>query len=358
MAKGTILVTGTNGGLGSAIVDQILHRPSLAQEYHGLYTVRKVESADAVKSILQNASKAGHKYDLIPLDLASLASVRQVAADINSRVSTGEIPPIRALVLSAAYQEHGHHDFSKDGFDMSFQASYLSHFLLTLLLLQSMDKEKGRILVLGSWSHDTTDTRNKVGPFANSYVPEEFHWIFNSPDGSTEAVAKGKWGVESGSTEEKDVCVGMRRYGASKLCEVMMMRELARRISQDPALSKVAVLGLDPAAMRSGISRRSGWFVRIFIMNVLFPLLAPIMTWLNPNGDLRTTWKSAGDVIHACFDTDGGLGEYPNGLYLNGSAVADVGPEAKDETKCRRLWTDSLGYANVKEGDTVLADWR
>ncbi|OTB14727.1 hypothetical protein K445DRAFT_318627 [Daldinia sp. EC12] len=358
MAKGTILVTGTNGGLGSAIVDQILHRPSLAQEYHGLYTVRKVETADTVKTVLRKASKVNHKYDLVPLDLASLASVRQVAADINSRVSSGELPPIRALVLSAAYQEHGQHDFTKDGFDMTFQASYLSHFLLTLLLLQSMDKEKGRILVLGSWTHDTTDPRNKIGPFAESYGPEEFRWIFNDPDGSTEGVAKGKWSVATGLTEEQDVCAGMRRYGASKLCEVMMMRELARRISQDPALSKIAVLGLDPAAMRSGISRRGNWVVRYIIMGLIMPLLAPIATWLNPNGDLRTTWKSAGDVIHACFDTDGGLGEYPNGVYLNGSAIADVGPEAKDETKCRRLWSDSLGYANVKEGDTVLAEWR
>ncbi|KAI0854019.1 NAD(P)-binding protein [Daldinia vernicosa] len=355
MAKGSILVTGANGGLGSAIVDQILHRPSLAQDYHGLYTVRKVENADTVRKVLQRAGKVNHHYDLVPLDLASLASVRRVAADINSRVSSGEIPPIRALILSAAYQEHGQHDFSKDGFDMSFQASYLSHFLLTLLLLQSMDKEKGRILVLGSWAHDTTDARNKVGPFADSYMPEEFHQIFNDPEGSTEAVAKGKWGVAAGQTE--DPVAGMRRYGAAKLCEVMMMRELARRISKDPTLSKIAVLGLDPAAMMSGISRRSGWLVRIVIMNIM-GLFAPLVTWLNPNGSLRTTWKSAGDVIHACFDTDGGLGEYPNGLYLNGTEISDVGPEAKDETKCRRLWRDSLEYANIKEGDTVLADWR
>ncbi|KAI1644855.1 NAD(P)-binding protein [Daldinia loculata] len=356
MTKGSILVTGANGGLGSAIVDQILHRPSLAQEYHGLYTVRKVENADAVKKVLQSAGKVNHQYDLVPLDLASLASVRQTAADINSRVSSGEIPPIRALVLSAAYQEHDQHDFTKDGFDMSFQSSYLSHFLLTLLLLQSMDKEKGRILVLGSWAHDTTDPRNKVGPFGDAYVPEEFHQIFNDPEGSTEAIAKGKWGVPAGRTENP--VAGMRRYGAAKLCEIMMMRELARRIPQDPALSKIAVLGLDPAAMMSGIARRSSWLVRVLIMQCIGPLIAPIVTWLSPNGNLRTTWKSAGDVIHACFDTDGGLGEYPNGIYLNGTAISDVGPEAKDETKCRRLWRDSLEYANIKEGDTVLADWR
>lgn len=110
--------------------------------------------------------------------------------------------------------------------------------------------------------------------------------------------------------------------------------------------------------MRSSLARRSGWFTRVLLVNVLLRIFAPIATWLNPDGDLRTTWKSAADTIHASFDTDGGLGEHPNGLYLNGSVIAEVGPEAKDETKCRRLWSDSLGYASIKEGDTVLADWR
>ncbi|KAI1135800.1 NAD(P)-binding protein [Hypoxylon sp. FL0543] len=355
MAKGSILVTGANGGLGSNIIKQIISRPALAQDYYGLYAVRKAESAHVAKKALQNAQKAQHKYDLLSVDLSSLESVRKFAENINARVASGEIPRIRALVLSAAYQEHDQHNFTNDGFDMTFQATYLSHFLLTLLLLQSMDKENGRIVVLGSWTHDTTDPRNQIGPLGDAYVPEEFHQIFNDPHGSTEPIAKGKWGVQAGRTQ--DPCAGFRRYGAAKLSQVMMMRELSRRISQDPALSKISVLGVDPAGMITDLTRRTRWLLRI-TLQVVGGLLAPILTWLSPNGDLRTPWKSAGDVMHACFDTDGGLGEHPNGLYLNGSLIAEVGPEAKDDTKCRRLWQDSLGYAQIKEGDTVLADWR
>ncbi|KAL7623685.1 hypothetical protein AAE478_005237 [Parahypoxylon ruwenzoriense] len=354
-AKGSILVTGANGGLGSSIVRQILHNPSLAQDFHGLYAVRKVESADVVKKALRGADSAKHSYDLVPLDLSSLESVRKTAVNINARVTSGEIPPIRALVLSAAYQDHIGHDFTNDGFDMTFQATYLSQFLLTLLLLQSIDKENGRIVVIGSWTHDTTDPRNKIGPFGDSYVPQEYHQIFNDPEGSTEPIAKGTWGIPAGRKE--DPTAGIRRYGAAKLSQVMMFRELARRLPKDPALSRISVLGLDPAAMMSGLARRSGWILRVLIMQILGPLLAHLISWLNPDGDLRTTWKSAGDVVRACFDTKD-LGERPNGVYLNGSIVADVGPEAKDETKCRRLWSDSLGYAGVKEGDTVLVDWR
>jgi NAD(P)-dependent dehydrogenase (short-subunit alcohol dehydrogenase family) len=152
--KGTILVTGANGGLGSAIVSQIAHSPSLAQNNHGFYTVRNVQRAAGVEKALQNAGAANHKYDLVPLDLSSLASVRKVAADINDRVAKATIPPIRALILNAGWQEYDTQTITDDGFDMAFETNYLSHFLLTLLLLKSMDKKEGRILVLGSWSHE------------------------------------------------------------------------------------------------------------------------------------------------------------------------------------------------------------
>jgi NAD(P)-dependent dehydrogenase (short-subunit alcohol dehydrogenase family) len=43
---------------------------------------------------------------------------------------------------------------SEDGFEMSWQVNYLANKLLTLLLLESMDPENGRILLIGSWSHE------------------------------------------------------------------------------------------------------------------------------------------------------------------------------------------------------------
>jgi NAD(P)-dependent dehydrogenase (short-subunit alcohol dehydrogenase family) len=152
--QGSILITGSNGGLGSSIVDRILHQPNLAKGYYGLYTVRNPESAANVSKVLEKAESVQHTNELVPIDLASLASVRKTAEDINKRVASGSLAPIRALILNAGWQEQTTQTFTNDGFDMSFQANYLSHFLLTLLLLQSMDKEHGRIVVLGSWTHE------------------------------------------------------------------------------------------------------------------------------------------------------------------------------------------------------------
>lgn len=103
-SQGTILLTGANGGLGSAIVAGILKKPELAA-YTGVYTVRKAATATQLKTVLNSGSKA-HKHDIVDLDLSSLASVRKMATEINRRVAAGELPPIKALILNAAYQDH------------------------------------------------------------------------------------------------------------------------------------------------------------------------------------------------------------------------------------------------------------
>lgn len=80
VAKGTILVTGANGGLGTAIVEQIVLKPELSA-YHGVYTVRNTTHAPALTSALSHG--AGHSHDIVGLDLTKLDTVRQAAEWIN-----------------------------------------------------------------------------------------------------------------------------------------------------------------------------------------------------------------------------------------------------------------------------------
>ncbi|KAK7752657.1 hypothetical protein SLS62_005426 [Diatrype stigma] len=355
--KGSIVITGSNGGLGSATVDQIVHQAQIAKDYYGIYTVRKVETADAVKKVLSQsvAVKAQHQHELLPLDLSSLASTRRAAESINERVASGALPPIRALILNAGYQEQSTQAFTGDGFDMSFQANFLSHFLLTLLLLQSMDKEHVRIVVIGSWTHDPFDERNKVGPYKHAYNGK---WSEFFPDPiDIESIAKGKW---SSSLDDPHPDVGYRRYGISKCCEVMMFRELSERLPNDPQLAKVDVLGLDPGGMPSSITRRTSWLMRflsLYVIPCMMPIIGPLLTRLSPNGFYRTTWKSGGDVVRAAFDTKE-LGEHPNGLYLNGTDPWEISAEAKDKRKTGTLWREALKYAGIKEGETILSQWQ
>ncbi|KAK8085262.1 short-chain dehydrogenase [Apiospora hydei] len=292
---GTIFVTGANGGLGSAIVDRIVRDPTLAANYHGLYTVRNPQRAAAVQKVLQKhhaGTAGGHGCDLLPLDLGSLASVRATAADVNRRVAAGTLPRIRALVLNAGWQEYTTQTWTADG--------------------------------------PSTDKRNTMGPTGAAFTSEErYHQVFAGEPMDTEKVATGKW--SSMVEHPGDADAGFRRYGASKLAEVMMMRELSKRIAADPALSALTVVGVDPGAMPSNLIRERGTPLLRFMADWLMPWLVPIMAWFQPNGDFRTTAQSARDVLHAAglffSDIDGISSRRKlNGTYFNGSAVGDVGP--------------------------------
>lgn len=342
-SKGSVFVTGTNGGLGSSIVQRIIASPELRSDYLGLYTVRKAATATQLKKIL-GGSPAAHKHEIVELDLGSLESVRKTAADINRRVAAGDIPPLRALILNAGYQDHLDLNFTDDGFETTWQVNFLSNLVLSLLLLQSMDKEHGRILIVGSWTHDIEDPRNNSG---GKSAYEGYDTLFPG----AEALAKGKWSTPE---DKGGWHTGFRRYGASKLCAVMLILELANRLSQDPKLSNISVLGLDPGGMGSDIARRGDFMMRVVMIKMVIPLLAPIMVWFNPNGVLRTTWKSAGDVIRACFEIDAPKGK---ALYLNGSEEYATSKEAADVEKRKELWEYGVKAAAIKPGDTVLKNW-
>lgn len=141
--RSSILVTGADGGLGTAIMRRVLHQPDLAKNHYGLYTTRTAESAASVQRVLRKIESTQHAHQIITLDQASFASVRKTAEDINKRVAAGSLPPIQALVLNSEWDEQ----------TTQTRDSYLAHFMLSLLVLQSMDKDRGRIIVVGSRVH-------------------------------------------------------------------------------------------------------------------------------------------------------------------------------------------------------------
>ncbi|PVH83908.1 NAD(P)-binding protein [Cadophora sp. DSE1049] len=343
--KGSILITGANGGLGTAFAANFLNSPQ-SKEYRALFTVRNSTTARDLQAVLENAPR-GSKFEVLQLDLSSLENVRTLAADINERVANGTLEPIRALVLNAAYQDASPEalkpqTFTKEGHEMAFGANYLANFVFVLDLLQSMDKEHGRVVSVASWTHDAFDPQNGTPPI---FKGEEFKTMFTS----AEALSKG--------IEYKDNAwaAGMRRYGASKLLGVMY--ELQRRLDTDPALSNISVLSMDPGAMGgTGIAKRASLLIR-FMTQVMIPLLQNISVWFSPNGSMRPTWKSAQDLMLASFD-EKYLGVRPKAVYLNGSVKAVSSVESREETKQKKLWEESLKLAMIRDGETVLKNWK
>ncbi|KAF3076397.1 Short-chain dehydrogenase TIC 32 [Trichoderma lentiforme] len=344
-SKGTIIVTGANGGLGSAIVQNILGTPDLASNYTGVYAVRKAATATKLNAALSRAP-ANHKHETVDVDLGSIADVRKVATDINDKVAKGELPRIRALILNAGYQDHAGIAMSKDGFEMSWQVNYLSNLLLSLLLLQSMDDQESRILLVGSWAHNIEDKRNDV---TSAYKDPRYPTLYPG----VEALAKGEW---SRPEEDPTTNSGFRRYGASKLCAIMLVEELASRIAKDPKLSNISVIDLDPGGMPTGIARRAGFLISFVVMKLVLPIVTEISVRVKPNGVIRAPWKSAADAIRACFEIEAHRGEV---LHLDGTSTdLLVAKEAKDEAKRKEVWEYGLKAAHIEEGDTVLVDWK
>lgn len=215
--KGTILVTGANGGLGRGYITALSGSP-YAKDYRGIYLDRDDAAAQELDTFCKTKVQPrcrDHKWETSALDLGSLAKIRGFAASINARVAEGSLEPIRALVLVAGYLDVAPEAtkprrFTEDGHEAVWGINYLANFLLVLLLLRSMDKEHGRVVMVSSWSHNTYDKRNAVTKHLG--LPE-----YKVQYRDTETLAKG---VEYPDDGQK---AGLRRYGASKACLVMFM---------------------------------------------------------------------------------------------------------------------------------------
>ncbi|KAI2617081.1 putative short-chain dehydrogenase [Hypoxylon sp. NC1633] len=359
-SRGSILLTGAGGDLGSAIVSKIISAPEF-RRHHGIYAARNVDTPApnldaALKVGLPQSSSPGlsHSYEKISLDLSRLANVRTVAASINNRIAIGELPPIRVLILNAGYEEFRNQTWTEDGLDTTFVVNYLSQWLLAILLLQSIDKSQGRVVWISSFSHNTKDIRNVV---IRCYHEDRYKTMISN---DLEPIAKGTWSPNSPRSSSRTWVEGYRRYGSSKLCGVTMIYELQRRLDRDTALNDISVLAIDPGSMGTGIARRSSsWFLRVVMFRVVIPILGAVMVYFWPNGTWRTLDKSSGDVVSAAFNlAPPPLSERPKSLYLDGSKRGEHSSEASDPLKGQAVWKGSVKYADLKEGDTVLQDWK
>ena len=71
------------------------------------------------------------------------------------------------------------------------------------------------------------------------------------------------------------------------------------------------------------------WLVHLIFQYVL-PSVIGLVSWLFPNGDYRTTWRSAGDLLNA-NPNEKDYGKHSQVLYLNVSRESQAGAEATDE---------------------------
>lgn len=148
-----------------------------------------------------------------PLDLADLDSVRSFARAQSARW-------IDVLLLNAGLQVV-EPATSRQGYEMGFAVNHLAHLLLLCELAGAM-AQNGRIIVTASGTHDPAE---KTG------IPPPHH-------------ANARWLAYPSKDPHLDDnagTAGRRAYAASKLCNIMAVRELHRRFgSERPDLMTAA----------------------------------------------------------------------------------------------------------------------
>ncbi|OQD83891.1 hypothetical protein PENANT_c015G06595 [Penicillium antarcticum] len=209
-----VLVTGGNAGIGKETILQLAkHRPSR------IYMAARTESKarESIESLQgQLSSPADIRY--LPLDLSSFKSIRAAADKFQADSDRLDI-----LILNAGTMGNPPTK-TEEGFEVQLGTNHIGHFLLTKLLLPTLQKTVDQDRAKG----ETPDVRVvTVASAAHVVGPSTFEDMVSTP----KLLAGSTW----------------TRYGASKAANIFFAAELARRY---PDILSVAV---HPGAVDSGL---------------------------------------------------------------------------------------------------------
>jgi len=194
----TILITGSTDGLGRETARRLAAEGATVL-LHGRVEDRARATAEELR-----ADTGNDRLAFVIADLSSLAEVRRLAQEVESRCDRLEV-----LVNNAGVglpREHPR-ELSADGYELTFAVNYLSHFLLTRLLLPLLERSTpARVVNVAS-----------IGQF-----PLDFDDVM----------------LERGYDS-------FRAYGQSKLAQIMFTFELAERLGD----GEMTVNALHPATL-------------------------------------------------------------------------------------------------------------
>ena len=138
----TVLITGANSGIGLATAKALA-----AQSYQLILLVRSQQKVDETKAeILKHTPNA--QLDFYLADLMDFGSVKKATDAIKAKYTV-----LDRLINNAGYSPVGI-SFTADGYEKSFAANHLGHFVLTMNLLNLLKKSsESRVINLSSAAH-------------------------------------------------------------------------------------------------------------------------------------------------------------------------------------------------------------
>ncbi|KXX69510.1 SDR family NAD(P)-dependent oxidoreductase [Flammeovirga sp. SJP92] len=126
----TYIVTGAHSGVGFETTQQLVK-----QGAHVVMACRRVEDGNKVA---QSFSTLKGSYDVMKCDLADLQSVRDFVDAFLSKYQKLDGLACHAGMMNMENTP----EYNKDGFEITVEASFYGHFLLTELLLEKYPQLK------------------------------------------------------------------------------------------------------------------------------------------------------------------------------------------------------------------------
>ncbi len=142
----TILITGASSGIGFEAA-----RALLSADAEVIVAARdRAKGAQAIQSL--QAEYPASQVHFLPLDLGSLAAVRQAAAHFFARWSRLDVLVNNAAIAATPL------GYTPDGFEQQFGTNFLGHYLLAQLLLPALQSAApARVVSLTSGTHRLSD---------------------------------------------------------------------------------------------------------------------------------------------------------------------------------------------------------
>ena len=288
----TALITGANSGIG--------YQAALELARHGAHVLlgcrNEAKGRAALERLLREAP--GASAEVVPLDMASLASVRAFAAAFIGRGIALDL-----LINNAGVMALPKRELTEDGFERQFGTNHLGHFALTGLLLPALLAAPApRVVTVASLAHRT-----------------------------------GK--IDFDNLQRERGYEGWDAYNASKLANILFAKELDRRARA--AHSRLLSLAVHPGVSTTSIFENGPGTMNL--KAIMVKLLAPVMMQNDEAGALPT--------LYAATSPDAKGGEYigPDGFgELKGApVVVQPRPQALDVAVGERLWTVSEELTGV-----------
>ena len=278
------LITGANSGLGLETARALLNRGATV-----LLACRSPQRAEQARQDLLTERDVSGAVDLIPLDLADLASVREGAARVADRYGRLDLLINNAGVMAPP------RSLTRDGFERQFGTNHLGHFALTQAVLPLLSRQGGARIVT------VTSGAQYFGRIAFDDLQGEERY--------------DRW----------------KAYSQSKLANVMFALELQERLRQEG--SDLRSLAAHPGLARTNLQPASvaatGSPMESFSYKLLDPLFQSAAMGALPQLFAATAPEaSAGG--HYGPNQWGGLRGWPTAVR--------IAPAALDPVQRQRLW--------------------